>query len=263
MRKNFFNYLVGNDLKTLMVIAIFNAFGTVPTPLAASTTLETGLISHPVASVTAPIWAKLVLSGNTVTCSYAFGVARPTVWQQFGVPRTINFINNPILIGIYVTSHNTAALSSGTLDNFSITPAASYQLADYDVGAPVLMGSSNLISGVWHLSGSGAGVRSTSDQCNFQSWLVTADCTVICRVTSLSGGNPDQNIGIMLRDGFNSGSDYALFCAELGGIDFQYRTSFNDNPDKTVFVVPPLPGVQSSVAIGYGLTGGTIYTLRP
>jgi hypothetical protein len=71
-------------------------------------------------------------------------------------------------------------------------------------------------------------------------------------------------IGMMVRDGFNSGSDYALFgVSNGGGILFQYRLSFNDNADIIRYVAPPVPGVQSSVAVGYGLTGGTTYTLRP
>ena len=205
-----------------------------------------------------------MLTGNTVTCYYGLGSATPKTWTQIGVPQTINFINNPILIGMFITSHSTAALTSGTIDNFSITPAPKYRLVDYDIGAPSLMGSANLINGVWNLAGCGADIFGSSDQCNFQSWLVWGDCTVICRITSLSLGDPAEKIGIMIRDGFNSGSDYALFCSKNGGgVDFQYRFSFNNNADIIQFVAPPAPGVKSGVAVGYGLTGGTTYTLRP
>lgn len=221
-------------------------------------------IACPSPTPTAPVWGKLVLKGNVVTCYYATGTATPTSWTQIGPPQTINFLNDPLLIGIYLTSHNASASSSGTIDNFSISPAPTYRLADYDVGRPALMGSANLVSGVWTLMGSGADIWGTSDQCNFQSWLVWGDCTVTCRVTSLSSGNSWQKIGLMVRDGFNSGSDYALFCAtSSAGVDFQYRRSFQNNPDETQFVSPPAPGVTSSVTVGYGLTGSTTYTLRP
>jgi hypothetical protein len=221
-------------------------------------------LAWPPPTAAAPIWGKLVVSGNLVTCFYATGATMPTIWKQIGVPETINFINNPILVGIYLTAHNGSALSTGTIDNFSITPAATYRLADFDIGMPSLMGSANLIAGVWTLAGSGADIWGTADQCNFQSWLVWGDCTVICRVTSLSNGNSWQKIGIMARDGFNSGSDYASFCATNGsGVDFQYRTNFNNNPDIIEYVAPPAPGVKSGIAIGYGLTGGTSYPLRP
>jgi len=212
----------------------------------------------------APIWGKLVLSGNVVTCYYATGTATPKVWTPIGQPQTIGFINNPLLVGMCITAHDTTSLSTGTIDNFSITPTPTYQLTDCDIGAPTLMGSANFINGAWHLAGSGANIYGTSDQFNFQPWLVWGDCTIICRVISLSTGDPAQKIGIMVRDGFNSGSDYALFAAEDGaGIHFEYRLGFNNNPDKTMFVVPPAPGVVSSAAVGFGLSGSTPYTVRP
>ena len=226
--------------------------------------LEAAPVPCPTPTAAAPVWGKLVICGNVVTCYYAKGAAIPTAWTQMGAPQTIDFINNPVLVGIYITSHNAAAISSGTVDNFSITPASSYRLADCDIGAPSLMGSANLISGVWTISGSGADIWGASDQFNMQPWLVWGDCTVICRVTSISAGDPWQKIGIMVRDGYNSGSDYALFCATPGhGLDFQYRPGFNNNPDKTMLVAPPAPGITSSVTIGYSLAGPTAYALRP
>jgi hypothetical protein len=215
----------------------------------------------------APIWGKLVISDNVVTCYYAKGITAPTLWTQIGQPKTVGFVNNPLLVGIYLSAHDgtgTPTLSTGTIDNFSITPTPTYRLTDCDIGAPSLMGSANLISGVWNLAASGSDIWNMSDQCNFQPWLVWGDCTVVCRITSLSAGDPWQKIGIMIRDGFNSGSDYALFCATNGsGLEFQYRLAFNNNPDKTLFVAPPAPGIVSSLITGYGLTGSTSYTIRP
>jgi len=231
---------------------------------AQSISQDPGPLACPAPTAAAPVWGKLVITGNVVTCYYATGKATPTTWTQIGQPETIGFINNPLLVGIYITSHDTTSISSGTIDNFSITPAPTYRLADCDIGAPALMGSANLIAGTWNISGSGTDIWSTSDQCNFQPWLVWGDCTVICRVTSISSGNIWQKIGIMIRDGYNSGSDYALFCATPGkGVSFQYRLAFNNNPDVTQLVAPPAPGVTSTVAIGYSQTGTTAYVLRP
>jgi len=219
----------------------------------------------PAPSAANPVWGKLVVNGNVVTCYYATGAATPKTWKQLGQSETIGFINDPILVGMFITSHNVAAISNGTIDNFSITPAPTYRLADCDIGAPPLMGSANLIAGVWTLSGSGADVWTTSDQFNFQPWLVWGNCTVICRVTSvLATGNPWEKIGIMVRDGYNSGSDYASFCATPGhGLDFEYRPNFNNNPDKTLLIAPPAPGIASSLITGYSLTGSTSYVVRP
>jgi hypothetical protein len=264
MRKNSFNFFLHNSLEKFVVIALFIVLSPCSPIQAASYSVGPTAIPCPTPTALTPIWGRLVLSGNTVTCYYGMGLTTPTTWTQIGLPETINFINDPILVGVFLSSHNSAALSNGTIDNFSISPAPTYRLADCDIGSPTYMGSANLINNVWNLSGCGANVWNTSDQCNFQSWLVWGDCTVICRVTSISTGSAYQKIGIMIRDGFNSGSDYALFCDTAGeGAGFEYRPSFNDNPDVINYVVPPAPGVKSGVAVGYGLTGGTTYTLRP
>jgi hypothetical protein len=233
----------------------------------ASSHAQSSAQANPIAcalpTAAAPIWGKLVISGNLVTCYYAKGTTTPTTWTQMG-SQTINFINNPLLVGIFLTAHDSTVVGTGTLDNFSITPAPKYRLTDVDIGAPSLMGSANLLGSVWHISGSGADIWNSFDQFNFQPWLVWGDCTVICRLTSLAGGNGWEKFGIMVRDGFNSGSDYAMFCAtSANGVVFQYRTAFKNNADETQFVAPPAPGIVSSIETGYGLTGSASYILRP
>ncbi len=233
-------------------------------PLRANSSADAAVMSAPAPTAAEPIWAKLVLAGNVVTCYYATGTATPTTWTQMGKPTAINFLNSPLLVGVYLCSHNASTLSSGTIDNVSITPAPSYRLADADIGAPALMGSANLINGVWTLTGSGWDVWQTSDQFNFQPWLVWGDCTVVARITGLSSGDVWQKIGIMIRDGYNSGSDYASFAATNGsGVAFQYRSSFTENNDVTQLVAAPTPGTVSSVSVGYSTTGATSYVLRP
>jgi hypothetical protein len=234
-------------------------------PAFADNSQDPGTIAVSAPSATAPIWAKLVLTGNVVTCYYATGTATPSSWVQVGQPEAINFTNNALLVGMYVTSHNTSAITSGTIDNFSITPASTFRLADSDIGSPSLMGSANVVNNVWTLTGSGADIWGTSDQFNFQPWLVLGDCTIVCRITSVSaGGDPWEKVGIMIRDSYNSGSDYAMFCASLGnGVSFQYRLSATCNDDVTNYVAPTPSTVTSTVAIGMGNTGTTAYQLRP
>jgi hypothetical protein len=252
--------------KLFFVTLLLTTAGLAPA-IAQSNSVNAGPFACPVPTATAPVWGKLVINGNVVTCYYATGTATPTIWKQLGLPQTMGFLNNPLLVGIYVTSHNAGAISSGTIDNFSITPAPTYRLQDQDIGAPAFMGCANLTSGVWSISGSGADIWGTADQFNFQPWLVWGNCTVICRVTSISTtGNVWQKIGIMVRDGYNSGSDYALFCATAAvGVDFQYRLNFNNNADTVKYVAPPAPGVVSGIAIGTGLTGSFQgpYPIRP
>ncbi len=250
------------------IISSFLALLCAAAPAAAQTTLTAPTVACPPPTATAPVWGKLVIAGNVVTCYYATGTATPTTWTKIGTPQTIGFVNNPLLVGMYITSRDgtgvTPTLATGTIDNFTITPAPKYRLVDCDIGAPKLMGCANLIGSVWNLSGSGAGIAGTSDQFNFQPWLVWGDCTVVCRLTSLTTSNVYGKIGIMVRDGYNTGSDYALFCATKGaGLDFQYRLQFVNNPDETPFVAPPAPGTVSSIVTGYGLSGTVSYILRP
>ena len=245
----------------LPFLFVLATLGTIP----AQTTSQTaGQITCPRPTATAPVWGKLVISGNNVSCYYGTGTTTPTTWKQIGGSVNINFVNNPVLVGIFATSHSATAITTGTVDNFTITPTPTYRLVDTDIGAPSFMGSANLINGVWTISGSGEDIWNTKDQFNFQPWLVGGDCTVICRVTSISSGDPWQKIGIMVRDGYNSGSDYAMFCTTLSeGVNFQYRTNFDNNSDFSELVSPPSPGVISNIAVGYSLTGSTAYVVRP
>jgi hypothetical protein len=250
-------------MKPFFLSLIFSIAALAPVCAQTSSQYATPIPMAPPTAAT-PVWGKLVVTGNVVTCYYATGAATPTVWTQLGNPQTVGFMNNPLLVGIFITSHDATALASGTIDNLSVTPKATYRLTDVDIGAPALMGSANQFNGVWKISGSGADIWNSTDQFNFQPWLVWGDCTIICRVTSISSGNIWEKVGIMVRDGFNSGSDYAMFCATNGaGANFQYRLTFKDNPDETTFVAPAAPGIVSSVVLGYGLTGSAAYTLRP
>jgi hypothetical protein len=250
-------------MKTTL-LTFFFALTAIACVHAQCTSQDAGNIATPAPTAAAPIWAKLVVASNTVTCYYAKGVAAPTTWTQIGKPEAINFVNNPVLVGMYLCSDSPTALCSGTIDNFSITPAPTYRLADADIGAPALMGSANLINGVWNLSGCGTDIWNASDQFNFQPWLVWGDCTIVARITSIGAGDGWQKIGIMVRDGYNSGSDYAMFCATGGaGVDFQWRRSFNNNPDATQLVAPAAPGATTNIAVGYSLTGPTAYVVRP
>ena len=130
------------------------------------------------------------------------------------------------------------------------------------------MGMANLMNGVWTLTGSGGDIWGTSDQCNFQPWLVWGDCTIVCRVTSISAGDTWQKIGIMIRDGYNSGSDYALFCATGGqGVAFQYRSQFVINPDGTTVPTLVAPTTSNSAGVALGVTpigsNSSYFVLRP
>ncbi len=72
------------------------------------------------AAVTAPYWVKLARSGTTFT---GFTSPDGIAWTQVG-SATIA-MGSDVFIGLAVTSHNTAKLSSTTFDNLNTSPAVS------------------------------------------------------------------------------------------------------------------------------------------
>ena len=68
--------------------------------------------------VQAPYWLELVRSGNVFT---AYAASDGQNWTQLGTPVTIS-MNDNVLIGLAVTAHNNAALSTTVFSNVSPSP---------------------------------------------------------------------------------------------------------------------------------------------
>jgi arabinogalactan endo-1,4-beta-galactosidase len=67
-------------------------------------------------SASAPIWVRLVRSGNTIT---AYTSGNGSNWTQVG-SATINMANN-IYVGLAVTAHNDSTLATSQLDNVTVS----------------------------------------------------------------------------------------------------------------------------------------------
>ncbi len=70
------------------------------------------------ALVPAPYWLELVRSGNVFT---AYAASDGQNWTQVGTPQTISMSSN-VYIGLAVTAHNNAALSTAVFSNISPSP---------------------------------------------------------------------------------------------------------------------------------------------
>ena len=86
-------------------------------------------------------WLKLTRSGNTIT-SYASTDGQ--TWTQVGSATVA--LGGDAQIGLFVTSHNGAQLSTATFDNVSVTSACHRRAlpapwTGSDVGGPALAGS--------------------------------------------------------------------------------------------------------------------------
>jgi hypothetical protein len=230
---------------------------------------EAGPFSCPPPTSSAPIWLALISQSGSITAFYGTGTTMPTAtgWKQIGKAVAPSFGTAYPLVGLAITAHNNLALATATVDNVSMTPVASNQIKDFDIGpgTKTLMGSSNLINGIWALQGGGFDIWNSSDQFNFSPWLTSGDFTFTCRVTSLSSGDPWQKVGIMLRDSCNSGAAYAYAMISFGsGVDFQYRLAANNNADISNAVAPPVAGVVAGLATGWVLSGANAaFPLRP
>lgn len=69
------------------------------------------------ANTSAPWWVKLVRVGNTVT---AHKSTNGTNWSKVGSTTTIS-MNNPIQVGLVITSGSTSTANTATIDNVTIT----------------------------------------------------------------------------------------------------------------------------------------------
>lgn len=67
---------------------------------------------------TAPVWLRLARKGNTFT---GFVTKDRVLWKQVGLPTTINNFPTRALVGLAVTSHNTAQKTTAKSVNFSLT----------------------------------------------------------------------------------------------------------------------------------------------
>jgi regulation of enolase protein 1 (concanavalin A-like superfamily) len=77
-----------------------------------------------------------------------------------------------------------------------------------DIGAPGAPGSFTTSNGVYTVTGSGEDLVGTADAFYFVEQLLSGDCQIIARVTSLAGPTAAQ-AGIMIRESLADGSKHA------------------------------------------------------
>jgi hypothetical protein len=152
-----------------------------------------------------------------------------------------------------------------------------------DVGAVGIAGSSCYNSGTYSLQGSGAGIGGTSDAFQYAEEFIEEDESIVSRVVSLSGTSAGAETGIMIREGSDPSSRYALIALNAGGgVTFSYRNATGGSSAQVSGInYPSLPywvgltvsgteysgfvssdglnwmPIGSSVNLGFGTTSGT------
>jgi hypothetical protein len=95
-----------------------------------------------------------------------------------------------------------------------------------DIGSPGQAGQSCYDGATFSLEGSGADIGGTTDQFQFAYVTLTGDDQFVAHITSLTGGNPGDKAGIMIRQALTPTAANAFVALSTGaGALFQYRST--------------------------------------
>jgi len=178
----------------------------------------------------APIWLRLVRSGNSFT---AYTSPDGVTWTAFpGMPIAVN-LPATALAGMANTSHSQFLNSTAVFNDFSlVTPNASLPSPwqDADIGLPTPTGSASATGGVFTVSGGGNDIWTTPyanlDQSHYVWQTLNGNGSIIARVTSQTNSSAWAKAGIMIKQSAAANAPYALLAVTpSNGITFQ--SNFN------------------------------------
>jgi regulation of enolase protein 1 (concanavalin A-like superfamily) len=162
---------------------------------------------------------RLTRSGTLVT---AYAAADGATWTQIG---TVNLtMASSVSVGLAVTSDNNSVLSTSTFDNVSVTPFPSPWVSA-DIGTTGLQGSAEYFNSVYTVKGAGA-LGGTADGFHYVYQTLSADGSIVARVSSLQNSGAGESVGVMMRDTLtNNAKMAALTVDNTGTWNWQTRTS--------------------------------------
>src|SRR5207253_2898724 len=119
-----------------------------------------------------PTYLQVGRVGNTFT---AYTSTDGVSWTAIPGSSVTLSMSGSLLQGLAVTSHNSAALSTVTMDTVTVgttqppppPPGCPSGWSCADVGSPTPAGSQSLSSGTWTIQAGGADIWGTSDQFHF------------------------------------------------------------------------------------------------
>jgi len=185
----------------------------------------------------APIWVRLVKSGNSYSGYYS---TNGTTWTQIGTTQSI--VMGTVRAGLAVCAHNNTMLTTGTFTNVSILPTA---FTTQDIGAaasPAGWAGINLPAfGTWTAAGGGNGIGVTRDEFGFTSLNFFASGILKAKITGISGGNANARAGMMFRSANSDNAPFAyVYVTPANEVGFAWRTS-SGGPSSSVTVSATLP----------------------
>jgi RHS repeat-associated protein len=184
-------------------------------------------------ATTGPVGTQVIISGSGFGASQGSSIA------------TLNDL--PVTIGLWSDTSIAVTIPSGTTSGYivvvrgpsmdSSNPESFYVTSsplpsgwfDLDIGANRLFkaGSATYSSGVFTVNGSSLATGGSGDGLHFVYQPITADFTIIARITSL---NQFARAGVMIRQTLDSNSPDAVIYSNPSGnaflAEFDYRTSY-------------------------------------
>ncbi len=186
----------------------------------------------------APQWLRLVRAGNSIK---GYRSIDGTSWTLVG--ETVQTLPAQVLVGLAVTAHNNAVLSTTTFDSVSIQPAAPAQPAftATDVGSVGIAGSSGISGGTYTIRGAGADIYGNADGFHFYHRSLSGDGEIKVRVVSL--GNTDQwaKAGVMIRASTAAGASQAFTGVTPSNVLEFLRREQTDSPTTPTGVTGAAP----------------------
>ncbi len=182
-----------------------------------------------------PQFLELTLSGSTLTGSYS---SNGTTWTQLGSVQGVT-LGATALVGVGVASANTSTATTATFADLSVLPTG---WSDGDVGSPPLAGSAGYdgTNNIFTVTGSGAGIGSSSDQFNFTNYAMTGNGTISALLDSLTNTNPTAQAGVMIRADTTAGSLFAGISVSPQNVaTFQWRAASGSVSSATLAVTGP------------------------
>jgi hypothetical protein len=189
-------------------------------------------------AVTAPIWLKLVVTGD-VRAYYRLSTSEP--WRYLGeqtIDRGATFE-----VGLAVTSHVQGTLARATFDQVSIRRMPDW--VDEDVGAATQGNTQSDLVNTF-VTSAGVDIWGTADAFRYRHTPAGPQVTVGARVLSIQNTHPWAKAGVVIREGADptAGARHVLLIVSPGkGIAMQYRGVTN-GLSANIAIVPGIAPVS-------------------
>jgi RHS repeat-associated protein len=175
----------------------------------------------------APEYVRASRSGSTFS---AYVSSDGTNWTLVPGSTVGLNVSGSMLAGLAVTSHDTAAVSTVTMDSVAVASSGTSSCPNgwscADIGSPAQAGGQSLSGTTWTVQGEGADIWGTSDQFHYVWQSLAGDGTITARVSSQTNTSSWAKAGVMLRQSTDPASAYyAVEVTPGNGIVVQYRAS--------------------------------------